>query len=657
MIRTGVRDWFSQANRLTAGRTAAVLPGVVLLLFTLFVAVPGHLTWDSGAYHLDAQSVTETGDFFVDNGYEAFPSPLLRVGQTVEANGRLVSQYPAFHTLLAVPLYAVFGYRGLSVLNALAFLGISLLIWQLAGWFSDDRSAPIVAVLVYSLATFGWEYTQSSYPHLTSTFLILLACWLGWGAALDRDDLPRWVPAVLRSPIGRSGMAGLVFGLALGVRLDTVCAALALGVPLLTGRGVQSGRALAMAAGALPMVAVLAWINLAKFGVFNPFTYGKDGVGGYTGSLTYYVPVALCLAGIALVYAFRDFVPARAKRRTVFWLGVTVFAALLVTPQGQRLVSGLFQILVDMRIRPDRPEAALSRSAGGAVVYFDNVKKGLIESCPYLVLIVLPALRGMLRGDYGQRGLLWLVPIGFAGFYGYLAWHGSVALNMRYLNPALPFLAILASHEWLRVRSALTPQTRRRLAIWLWGGLFVLFLWARTQLPFQELVFLNGALALAGVCLCLQIISLVRPGGAKRLLAGVFLAAMVWASAVSLAHDYFMSASVRFTHLSAASALGEVVESNALILSHTPDVVWALREQSADILIADYTLGSREDGEALAAHFAGQRPLYWVAPAGVDAALLPTPSRTPAGQPVTLGPDLGVGQAFGLTIQRLLVEG
>ena len=657
MIRTGVRDWISQANRSTPGRVAVVLPGAVLLLFTLFVAVPGHLTWDSGAYHLAVQSLTETGDFFVDNGYEAFPSSLLRVGQTVEADGRLVSQYPALHTLLAAPLHALFGYRGLLLLNALAFLGINVLVWRLAGWFSEDRSAPVVAMLVYSLATFGWEYTQSSYPHLTSSFLILLACWLAWGAALDRDHLPRWVPAVLRSPAGRSGMAGLVFGLALGVRLDTVFAALALGVPLLTGRGVQWGRALAMAAGALPMVAILAWINLAKFGAFNPFTYGKDGGGGYIGSLSHYVPVALCLAGIALVVAFRDALPVRSNRRTVMWVGVALCAALLVTPQGQRLANGMFQLLIDMRIRPDLPEAALTRSEGGAVVYFGNVKKALLESCPYLVLLVLPALRGLWRGDYGHRALLWLVPLGFFGFYGYLAWHGSVALNMRYLTPTLPFLAILASHEWLRVRSALAPQTRRRLAIWLWGGLFVLFLWARTQLPLQEMVFLNGALILAGLALCLQIASFARVRGAPRLLAGTFLAAMVWASAVSLAHDYLMSVSVRFTHLSAALALGEVVESNALILSHTPDVLWALREQSADILIADYTLGSREDSEALAAHFAGQRPLYWVAPAGVDTARLPTPVRTPAGQPVTLGPDLEVGRDFGLTIQRLLVEG
>ena len=656
-ISTGVRGWIHQANRLTTGRAAAVLPGIVLLLFTLFVAVPGHLTWDSGAYHLDAQSITETGDFFIDNGYEAFPSPLLQVGQTVVSGDHLVSQYPAFHTLLAAPLHAVFGYRGLLLLNALAFLGINVLVWRLAGWFSDERSAPVLAVLVYSLATFGWEYTQSSYPHLTSTFLIVLACWLGWGAALDRDDLPRWVPAVLRSPAGRSGMAGLVFGLALGVRLDTAFAVLALGMPLLTGRGVQWGRALALAAGAMPMVAVLAWINLAKFGAFNPFTYGKDGSGGYIGSLTHYVPIALCLAAVALVFAFRDAIPVRPTRRTVIWVGVAACVALLVTPQGQRLASGLFQILVDMRIRPDRPEAALSRSAGGAVLYFDNVKKGLIESCPYLVLIVLPALRGMLRGDYGPRGLLWLVPIGFAGFYGYLAWHGSVALNMRYLNPALPFLALLASHEWLRVRSALPPQVRSRAAIWLWAGLCGLFLWTRSSVPLQEMVLLNGALLVAGTCLALQIAYYLRRRWAERWLAVAVLVALAWSSAVSLTHDYLMSVSVRMTHHSMAMALGEAIEPNALVLAHSPDPLWALRDDNPEMLIADYTLGSRADVEALVGHFAGLRPLYWVAPTDFHTSAPQTPVQTPSRRSITIGPDLGVGQDHGLTIGRLHVEG
>lgn len=657
MFPIGVRGWISQANRLTPGGTAVALPGVGLLLFTLFVGVPGHLTWDSGTYHLAAQSITETADFFVDNGYETFPSRLLRVGQTVEADGHLVSQYPAFHTLLAAPLHAVFGYRGLLLLNALAFLGINALIWRLAGWFSDDRSAPVLAVLIYSFATFGWEYTQSSYPHLTSTFLILLACWLGWGAALDKNDLPHWVPAILRSPAGRSSMAGLVFGLALGVRLDAVFAALALGIPLLTGRGVQWGRALAMAAGALPMIAGLAWINLLKFGAFNPFTYGKDESAGFVGSLTHYAPMALCLAGIALVYAFRDFVPLRTSRRTVFWIGAAAVAALLLTSPGLRLASGLFQILVDMRIRPDISEPALSRSAGGAVLYFDNVKKGLIESCPYLVLIVLPALSGMLRGDYGQRRLLWLVPIGFAGFYGYLAWHGSVALNMRYLNPALPFLALLASHEWLRVRSALPPQVRGRVAIWLWAGLFGLFLWARSSVPLQEMVLLNGALLVAGACLVLQIACHLRHGWAERWLAVAVLVALAWSSAVSLTHDYLMSASVRLTHRSAALALGTVIEPDALILAHSPDPLWALRDDSSDILIADYTLGTREDAEALVEAFAGRRPVYWVAPQGLQAEQLPVPVRTPAGDAIVQGPDLEVGHPFALGLHRLSVGG
>jgi hypothetical protein len=507
------------------------------------------------------------------------------------------------------------------------------------------------------LATFSWEYTQSSYPHLTSTFLILLACWLAWGAALRKDDLPGWVPLVLRGPVGRSGLAGLVFGFALGVRLDAAFAALALGMPLLTGRGVHWGRAAAMAAGTLVMLAGLAWVNQAKFGVFNPLTYGRTNAEGYVGSLTHYLPVALLSAGLVFVYAFREMIPNRPSRKLLCAVLLVAALALLLTPAGIRFASGLFQILVDMRIRPDHPEPALSRSDGGAVLYFGHVKKALLESCPYLVLLVIPAVRRFLRRDDRPWGLLWLVPLTFAGFYGYLAWHGSVALNMRYLTPTLPFLALLAAGEWLDVRSVLGDRTRAWLAVGLWVGLCVLFLWARVEPSRGEAVFLNGALTLAAVCLTLQVYRLVRPKAASRPFALAFLAAFVWASAATASHDYAMSASVRYIYLQTARTLEPIVEPNAVVMIFNPDAAFALRDHSADIVIANYTLGPQEDAEALVAHFADTRPIYWVTRSETGTWLDQGPEVTPSGLPITRVPVALPEPDTGLRVYHLSVPG
>ncbi len=83
-------------------------------------------------------------------------------------NGRLVSQYPEFLSLIAAPFYALFGFAGLMILNGLSFLGICALTWRMTGWFCEHRVAPFVATAVYAFATFAWEYTQSSYPHFSS---------------------------------------------------------------------------------------------------------------------------------------------------------------------------------------------------------------------------------------------------------------------------------------------------------------------------------------------------------------------------------------------------------------------------------------------------------------------------------------------------------
>lgn len=609
----------------------------LFLTYTLFFGIAGPLTYDSGTYHLSAQSLVTTGDFFIDNGFEEFPSPMLGVGQIVMPAGQLVSQYPEYYTILSAPFYAVFDYRGLMILSTLAFIGTTVLIWRMTSWFSKDVAAPLSAVLIYAFATFSWEYTQSSYPHMVNTFLILLACWLAWGAALREDDLPKLCPGWMRGPVGRAGLAGLIIGLAIGVRLDAAFAAAALGLPFLTGRGLRWRELAAMAGGALPMIAGLTWINYEKFGVINPFSYGRLSSGGYASSLSYYLPVAAALLGIALLFAFRDYIPERLNRkRLIAGIGAIGVAAIALTPTGYQFGTGVFQLLIDMRIRPEIPEPALTRSPNGAVIYFQSVKKALVESLPYLSLLIIPALATLWRGENRDRSwLLWLVPISFLSFYGYLAWHGSIALNMRYLTPVLPFLAILTALQWVRVREALRPATTLLLIAALWVGFSLAFVWALPDIQRQEAVFLNGALALAGLCLVLQLVSFVRPAIGTRVYAIAFLAALAWSSAVTLVHDYRMSASVRYSYLSRAETVGQFVDPDAVILSVTPNLIWPLRDWSPEIIVADFKIGTQDDTSALVSHFSETRPVYWVSIETIDGWDDRRPETTPEGVPIT----------------------
>lgn len=584
---------------------------VAHVLFTLFVNVPGYLTWDSGTYHLMVRTLLHTGSFFIDNDYESIASPLLAVAQTVPHGGHLVSQYPEYYTFLALPFFAVFGFQGFTVLNSLAFFGTCALIWRIARWFSPCADASVAAVVIYAMATFAWEFTQSSYPHLTSTFLVVLACWLAWGAWLEQ---PETAPDRPRRGLARYALAGLVFGIAVGVRLDSLFGALALGVILIHGGRIRWTAGLAMFAGALPAVLGLAWINLVKFGAFSPITYGRAENAGNTASILLYLPVAAIVVALIALYVFQARRKVRLERKYLILLGLAAGAGLVFLPFGQRFLHGVFQLVVDLRIRPLSYEPALSRSPGNAVVYFGNVKKALLESSPYLVLIILPALSGLLRGSYGVRWLLWLVPLGFIGFYGFFAWHGSVGLNMRYFNPALPFLAILASHEWLRLRPVFV---QRRI---LYGAgivvawcvsVFFLLLHVRS-LEQQETYLLNVSLALAGALAILQIArySKLENTWIKRCMAVVFLFSLIWSSAVVLSRDYMMSRSVRGYFLNAAVWTEEALPQNAVILTHSPDMTWVLLDRVEGLTIAGYLQSPPEETVRLARHYLGNRPLF-----------------------------------------------
>jgi hypothetical protein len=267
-----------------------IVVGALLVVTTVLYSVPGHLTWDSGTYHMMVRTLLHTGGFYISNGYSEFSSPLLAIGKTIIKNGNLVGQYPEFYTFISLPFYALFGIRGFVVLNALAFIGICILILHMARWFTSARGGPVAAAIIYGFATYAVEFTQSSYPHLTSTFLICAAVWLIWSVEFDRDYLLRRGPFRLQGTNSRCLMAGVLYGVAIGVRLDSAFAALALVLPFVIFRSIGFRNLFTFLVGIVPALVGLMYINAVKFGEVFPFSYGKDG-SGYTSSTKVYIPL------------------------------------------------------------------------------------------------------------------------------------------------------------------------------------------------------------------------------------------------------------------------------------------------------------------------------------------------------------------------------
>ena len=568
-----------------AGLTAVACLVAAHLVVSLFVSPPGYLTMDDGMYHLMVRTFSRTGDFIVPNGYNEFPSRELVISLLKTSQGKLASQYPEFFTLAVYPFYRAFGFQGLLLVNALAFLGINLLIFRLGSLLLGSRGLGCLAAGIYTFATFAWEHSQSAIPHLSSTFLLLA----GYYAMV----------LGLREPSGAAALrwfarAGMATGFAMGLRLDSAFVLPGLLVPLLFARPARLKGAAALAAGLAPGLLLLSGLNWLKFDTLNPFSYGRE-AWGYTSLSWYYLPVVLAgAAATTFALAWRRLSGEQRKRASRLLAAGAVLGAISSLFWFSRLADvarAVLQILVDLRFRDfDALEAhPVLRTARGAVVYFGNVKKALLQSCPYLVALLWPLMqRRRHREDAALVLPLYVVPLTYAAFFSYLAWHGGGVLNMRYFNPVLPFTSLLAAY--VLVRLPYRPRTVPGVAFFASALVALFFLFRRVNpLDIQEKIFLDGPLVLATLLLA----AMWRAGtqesakASGKALAYLLLFAMAWSGAVGFSRDYLESARHRAMNWSAAEVMRPLVRDHSIIFTDRADMCWGLLDHVEELRIAE----------------------------------------------------------------------
>ncbi|MEM8997981.1 MAG: hypothetical protein AAGF23_24585, partial [Acidobacteriota bacterium] len=405
----------------------------------------------------------------------------------------------------------------------------------------------------------------------------------------------RWVPALV---------AGLLVGLGAGLRLDSIFILPALALPLVLAAPVRRRALGALGAGLVPGFVLLSLVNQSKFGTFNPLTYGIGGT-GTSSRLGHYLPAALLGLGLCLVLVlWRRSVDGRLRRAGDAPLGVAdlmgdwrpwlavvltaaALAAALAPDRVGKIAHGLFQIAVDMRTRPEIQEPALFRSPGGAMVYMGGVKKSLLQSCPYLVMLYVPLIAAWRGHRHGTRLLFLLfLPAPFIGVFGSLAWHGSVALNMRYLNPILPWTSILVAWVWFRLEQR--PGTGRA---WTFAGVtFIALFFAFAgpkAMPSQELLFLTLPLVIALGLVTLELFARFSKASlSDRLLPWGLLFAFAFSGALTFSRDYPTSAREREQFMEVTRFIQPHLESPALLFSDGADIMWGLLDQVDDIYLA-----------------------------------------------------------------------
>lgn len=560
------------ADRVKLGVIALLM--VLQVFYLLNLTQPAHFTVDEGVYHMMARSMARDGSLEVWNGYAETPSEelvysLLRKDLRDPSAPRLIPQYPSVYAFIAAPFYMTGGIKGLFWINLLAFFGTIWATAAIARRLYGDRSVALNAVLFLILATFSWEYAQGIWPHTLSMLLVSAAVLVGL-VALDRDSPGQ--------AAGWTVLAGLIIGLAAGIRYDAILVAPAIALPFLLASPARVRPLAGLAAGLVPGLLLLAMTNEAKFGVFSPFTYGTDSQGGAT-SVGGYIP--LVVAGVAVIVLawLTTRAPVRKYLRgRTLWIaaaGIAAAAAIALIPQTRalawRLIAGAWELVVDLRARPDIVEWGVSRTPTGGLAYGDSLKKALLQSCPWLVLLAIPIAGWLRRRDSGTA-LLLLVIGAFITLYGYQRWHGGLGFNMRYFLPFLPLGAILAAHGWSELAKDI-PAGWRRIAVTL--GLLTVLIWiplvASDPTLAVEPALLNTPLVIAAALAGLLLPRLLPAGrmGPAISAAGLGLsaAALAWAFSASFAYDLIRSSASRAFNYEVGTEIRQLVEPDSIVFS------------------------------------------------------------------------------------------
>jgi hypothetical protein len=411
-----------------------------------------------------AKSFSETRSFAVWNGYEEIPSPELRNRYIRPRQDELYPPYPPLFTILALPFYRCLGFFGLFAMNSLAFAGVVALCFALARKLFNDTDLALNACLILILGTFAWEYSQAAWPHIFGLLFVMAALYLSVAAYAagghigDTDsrhsgDALSRIAHTNRTAVMLAVASGFIGAAGIAVRLDAVLVFPALILPFLFSKTPRLWEALGVLAGAVPPVILLSAANYVKFGDLNPLSIGEGpGAQPMPGWL---LVAALAFLCISWTFSRPRFLGLHARDKAIAWaaIGVGAILTLALTPEVVELICRVLRdgyvCLVDVRTLPAESVVAL-RSSGGGVVYIGAHKKALLQSLPYLPLLMLPVLHLFNRGKHFRAlAILFLPVIAVIGFYVYsFPFHdmGGLCLNTRYFIPSLPFMAILCAY-------------------------------------------------------------------------------------------------------------------------------------------------------------------------------------------------------------------
>ncbi|MEM9619918.1 MAG: hypothetical protein AAF936_18340 [Pseudomonadota bacterium] len=358
-------------------------------------------------------------------------------------DGELVyPQYPSGYALIAAPFYKLFGVRGLMLINALSLVASSFLLFKIAARLFRHETISFLALAIFVFATFASNYALAIWPHMLAllVWLSAITCAINGAEAINARSRALWLCA-----------SGFVIGLGVNIRVDSILIFTVAFLWLrIFVRPTDRLAPLMLIIGATPSVILAAWLNQLKFGAFSPFSYGPSE--GVTDIQEYRL---IILGGAAMLTALWAVnIPAtlasiKQRLSNSSLVIAVVLTMLTVAVFAHRFIwetlYGVYVLVINLQAHDAYFQAGVERNEFGQLMFWGYPKKALIQSLPYLPLILIPLVL-FIRGRNVQAISLCLLAIAAPiTFYALKQWHGGGSYNMRYFIPALPFIAILCA--------------------------------------------------------------------------------------------------------------------------------------------------------------------------------------------------------------------
>ena len=507
----------SSAARMARAHCFSLLVALVALGVALTVtAIPGVFTVDEPNYLVSLLSLRDGRvtvaelDGLPESRELAWFDP--QGASRKRSVAPIASTAPPLWAILAYP-FALFGWRGLVLLNTLAYLATTAMVFFLAARTARTQPAGWWAAAAFAFGAFNLEYAQGVWPQSLSLALVF-------------GSFALVIAAIEKGSVALGILAGVSAGLATGVRYPNVVTAATVLVllPFLERRRLRLTLAFALGL-AIPLGAS-ATINHARYGSFNPISKGPGylKVGAHNENL---------LADTALLV----------------WSRVVDYSA---RPPSS----------------PDYGEGWQYRDRRtGAWIVVGEVKKALLQSAPWMGIAILAALALIFRRPsvgtpMSSTTLLaaW-IPVAIVLVFS-LAGRGrddGLCFNQRYLLETVPFGALLFGIQ-------ISSVGARRVSLLAGGTLGAALAAAALDSPFDDVALQRAILYLPLALALVLTLAVLANRPLRRFAPPIAAASIGWALILHLGTDLRASRAHRETSfLMAQQALEVIPEGSAIV--------------------------------------------------------------------------------------------